>query len=235
MAEQDCGINEPKTVLNPKNRTIINRIRDHLKARGFLSFLRSAFVHVKQLPKQVLKICFRFQRWHVNIYSNRPYAQAIVRYLNDREARGSVIEIGCGLGDILRRLNYEKRAGLDREQEVLNAASFISKFHIGGGEKIVFRPFDLLKDELEGQYDVIIMVNWIHNIPPEVLKKKMETFFRDHLNPGGELVFDVITDKTYQYNHDYHALTSGFNCRIEFLGSFSTGGGESIVTAVRKK
>lgn len=52
---------------------------------------------------------------------------------SDVADRGAAIDVGCGLGDILLRIQYAKKTGLDSDQKVLNAAALISKlFNFGG-------------------------------------------------------------------------------------------------------
>lgn len=61
----------------------------------------------KMYYKLLYKI-FNFDEWHVSVIGERPYAMEVVKYINRflREnteyKRGrKVVEIGCGLGDIV--------------------------------------------------------------------------------------------------------------------------------------
>src|ERR1700757_3230744 len=82
--------------------------------------------------RTLLQRAYGFDRWHVG-HAGEAYAADIVRYLNAWPAadRGSVVEIGCGLGDILRHLACGNRLGLDRDPGALGAARLLSRFQRG--------------------------------------------------------------------------------------------------------
>jgi cyclopropane fatty-acyl-phospholipid synthase-like methyltransferase len=128
------------------------------------------------------------------------------------------VEIGCGLGDIIRNVKYENRLGLDREANVLWAGAFLSRIKPNG--KITFRIFDFPATELDGCFDTIVMVNWIHHIQPEVLKAKISQYINNHLIKGGEIIIDTVQSKNYEYNHSIDYLAGGLNCRVCKLGDY---------------
>lgn len=192
----------------------------HVKENGLYSLLQLAFMRLRISPNGLLQRIYGFNTWHINPYSKRPYAKAIVSHLNKRSARQSVLEIGCGLGDILRRLDFKNKKGLDREQAVLNAAAFMTKFHNASNGTVSYKIFDLLDDEINGTFEAIIMVNWIHEIPPQILAEKFNTLFTAHLKPGGELIFDVLDNPDYKYNHSPNELTSGINADLSLIGRY---------------
>jgi hypothetical protein len=143
----------------------------------------------------------------------------IISYLNNlpQEIRNSVLEIGCGLGDILRNLNFKKKTGYDREIQVLNAARFLNKFD---RNKIEFAEFIFPTTTLKHKYHVIIMVNWIHNIEPVVLKNKIKSYFLENLIQNGCMIVDTVQAKNYQFNHDINFLTAGLPVKIVKIGSY---------------
>ena len=115
---------------------------------------------------------FGFDSWHLSRLSERPYALAIIAFLNSRpEAkRQSVVEIGCGLGDILRHLHFRRRLGLDRDPRVLAAARILAIAHRVSDLRL--EQFDAPHATLSGTFDAIVMVNWIHQIEPERLQSQ---------------------------------------------------------------
>ena len=119
--------------------------------------------------KILIKI-FHFDMWHIVPLYKKLYAVDIVRYLNNSVQRNTLVEIGCGLGDILRNVKYKSREGYDSSIDVLRAARFISRLSFKSG--IVYKIFDFEVDDLNKSYDAIILVNWIHNVEPEVLLKR---------------------------------------------------------------
>jgi len=170
--------------------------------------------------RRLLKLVFRFDDWHVNIIADRLYAQAIVRHCNNKPDRTSVVEIGCGLGDIIRRLKYGIKLGLDMDQHVIRAAKFNSCLSLS---PVTFRQFTFPDDELEHEYSTIITVNWVAEIQPDVLKANLEKYFSSNLLPGGQIIIDTVKDPHYTVNHDITFLTSGLPCTLTKLGDFERG------------
>jgi len=101
---------------------------------------------------------------------------------------------------------------------VLNAARFLTR--IRPGRKIGFECFQFPDSPLKTKADSIIMVNWIHHVPPEILRAKIKDYFDSHLLPGGELILDTVQDKSYKYNHDIAFLTTGIAATVTRLGEY---------------
>lgn len=160
----------------------------------------------RRLQRRLLQRIYGFDSWHVG-HAGEAYADGIVSHLNrwPTDERGSVVEIGCGLGDILRRLRFQSRLGLDRDPGALKAARFLSRFSPGDPPR--FEQFEFPRETLAGRYHAIVMVNWIHQIDPETLQRAIAAGFRDHLLPGGAIVVDTVADPAYTYNHDIQRLT----------------------------
>jgi hypothetical protein len=164
---------------------------------------------------------FRFDHWHVSPLLERPYARDIINYLNSQPAdhRRRIIEIGCGLGDILRNVRFHEKLGLDCDINALRAATFLSCLRLKR-EDIRFEYSKFPDTQVNGFYDAILMVNWIHNIPPVLLKEKIEEYFREHLLPGGQFLIDTVGAKNYKYNHSVEFLTEGLDCSVATLGNY---------------
>jgi SAM-dependent methyltransferase len=96
----------------------------HITPDRYLLITRKIGLKFLAFPLILLRAYFRYSAWHNSIYLQHPYAQKIVYYLNHRMVRDAVLEIGCGTGDILRRLNYAVKTGLDCEKEALDALNF---------------------------------------------------------------------------------------------------------------
>jgi SAM-dependent methyltransferase len=167
--------------------------------------------------KWFLHKLFGFDRWHVAALQERAYALDIIDYCNKRTARNSCVEIGCGLGDILLHLQYTAKLGLDAEENVLKAARFISSIK---GSKARFSFYTFPDTPLVGKYDVIIMVNWIHHIPPAVLQQSVEELIESHLHEGGELILDTVQEPSYKYNHNIAFLNEKGLCEAVRIGVY---------------
>jgi SAM-dependent methyltransferase len=182
--------------------------------------------------RHVLRCMFGFNLWHVAPYCQRAYAQRVVLELNLATCRTNVVEIGCGLGDILRHLEYAEKLGLDQEPEVVRAAAFLGRIRNSGCGRVEFRTATFPEIELETCYDAIVMVNWIHNVPPQNLKSGIAQLFSAHLNIGGQLVFDLVENPSYQFNHSLDFLTAGLPCEARLSEPFEFGRRIAFVTKI---
>ena len=170
--------------------------------------------------RSVLRLIFRFDKWHVNTMIERKYVSDIITYINKRYngPKQTVVEIGCGLGDLLRRLNVKEKVGFDIESNVLKAARVLSTL---SGENIRFQTFSFPESDLTLKVNIILMVNWIHHISPEVLKLKISEYFKNNLCDRGELIIDTVQEPggEYPYNHDITFLTKDLHCQVLKIGS----------------
>jgi cyclopropane fatty-acyl-phospholipid synthase-like methyltransferase len=185
--------------------------------KKLLQFIK---IKLSRFPRIILWYIFRFDKWHISSLSEHKYAQDIIKYLNLRanNRQFSLVEIGCGLGDIIRNVKYHSRLGLDREANVLRAAALLAKIKLNG--KLIFKVFDFPGSELNGRYDSLVMVNWIHHIWPEVLKAKISQYVANNLTEGGEILIDTVQSKNYEYNHSIDYLVGGLNCWVKKLGDY---------------
>jgi SAM-dependent methyltransferase len=174
-----------------------------------------------RFERTLLHRAYGFDRWHVG-HAGEAYARDIVQALNawPVSARETVVEIGCGLGDIVRHLAFRHRLGLDLDERVLAAARFLARFQRGTPPR--FDRFDFPRSELSGVYNAIIMVNWIHQIDPDTLGRAVRAYRAQHLLPGGAIVLDTVDDPAYEHNHDVHALAWP-GASIEQIGRYPRG------------
>lgn len=151
--------------------------------------------------------------------TERKYVKELISFINTHSSfeKNSVVEIGCGLGDIIRRLDFKNKIGYDGEINVIKAARCLSQIT---NDKTRFAEFVFPSSKLNGSFDTILMVNWIHHIGPEVLKKFIELFFIENLNAKGCVIIDTVQAKSYKYNHNIDFLTSGIPCSIVKIGNY---------------
>jgi SAM-dependent methyltransferase len=126
-------------------------------------------------------------------------------------------EIGCGLGHIIRNIRCRNKTGYDTDENVLRAAEFLSKFWKRG--KIKFKKFTFPQDDLKMKYDLIIMVNWIHEINSSLLKQHIIKYYYNNLNHGGIIILDTVQDKNYMYNHQIDFLIENLSCSLHEIGN----------------
>jgi 2-polyprenyl-3-methyl-5-hydroxy-6-metoxy-1,4-benzoquinol methylase len=175
---------------------------------------------IPKIHRKIIQLVYGFDKWHISPLSERPYAKDAIIYSNNRKERNNFVEIGCGLGDIIRNVDYINRTGFEKDRKVLKAAAVMPS-KTSQGKKVNFRIFDFPQSTLDEKYDVITMVNWIHHIEPVVLKKNIEQYFRHNLVAGGELLIDTVQDRAYRYNHNIEFLTGGVPCTIFRIGEYA--------------
>jgi len=165
-------------------------------ARGVLV---GVLKQVKRVDRLVLRLFFWFNRWHLSSSSERKYVQDLNLFINALSRRNRFVEIGCGLGDIIRNVRFSQKFGFDSDKRVIRACRFLGFFKNLGGRLFLHKgkfPHLIIPEKI----DVIVMVNWIHHIDPESLKSEIKKYFDGHLNPGGHIILDCIADSAYEYN-----------------------------------
>lgn len=163
---------------------------------------------IKKILYRLLRFVYGFSSWHVIPINERPYALEVYRTLNNyieksKFSNAPIVEVGCGLGDIIGNLKWTYgKIGYDRCPKVLKAARLLHPhiiFHEG-----------TFKDVNYCKIRCMLMINFIHAIPPDKLKEDMERI----LNKSRiELfVLDTFRENTgteYKYSHDGNYLFGG--------------------------
>ena len=124
---------------------------------GFLGALRCLY---KKIYFHYLSKKYGFDGWHATApFECRPYKAEVVKLANTVRAT-SAVEIGCGLGDIISKVDAGRRLGVDIDQAVIRAARDLyghsCAFEIGS-----LTDIKSLQKCLR-QSDLLIMVNWPH-------------------------------------------------------------------------
>jgi Cyclopropane fatty acid synthase and related methyltransferases len=181
-------------------------------------FIWKVRVWIGKLFRISLRSYYKFDKWHLYTLHERKYAKDIIQFSNNKVRREKLVEIGCGLGDIVRNVNYDQIYGFDSDNKVLKAAQFLNSiFH---KKEIEFLLFKFPETKLTLNFDVIIMVNWIHHISKEVLKDKIKDYYQLNLNDSGFIILDTVNDKSYKNNHDISYLSDGLNCKLVKIGEY---------------
>ncbi|MEO8582508.1 MAG: hypothetical protein ABI415_01860 [Flavitalea sp.] len=175
-----------------------------------------------KLYRKAIQLLLGLEKWHNYPLTERPYAQEIIKYCNTLPNRNSYAEIGCGVGDIVRSVDFKNRIGFDNNKNVLRAAKFFP-VHYKKGSSISYQLFHFPDTILKGTFNVLALVNWIHHIESLVLQKKIEEYFNNNVISGGEIIVDTVKDPSYKYNHSIQILTNGLNCSVHKIGSYDRG------------
>ena len=142
-------------------------------------------------------LIYSFDKWHV--FNNKhtiSYKKIVERKLTYNNKINSIIEIGCGLGELFAN-SKKKYFGYDICPKVINAAKALhrnSNFKIGGLE---ITPTKI---------DLFITVNWIHNMPIA----ELINLLKPHLENSRFYLFDVILPNTNGYLYKHNDLMEYF-------------------------
>lgn len=151
---------------------------------------------------RALRCVFRFDPWHAAApYSCRAYKRAVVELANALQP-ARVVEVGCGLGDIISRIQAPERVGIDVDRRVIRAARFLHPAGVwvqGTGESL---PRLIPAGR---RIDCLIMVNWIHALSPNELAAVLMPM----MPSIRYLILDAIdpdSSQSQRYRHDFRFL-----------------------------
>lgn len=172
----------------------------------------AARVKLDMAALETLRLVFGFDRWHSRSPdSARPYRAQISALVNKLDP-ASVVEVGCGLGGILSRINAERRHGYDQDPAAIRAARFLHgpsvEFTVGGFEQVD-----------DDRIDVLIAVNWMHGFSSE----QVEQWISPLLPKARYLLVDTIipgAPGNYPFLHNFEFLgDKARQLRVESVAS----------------
>jgi len=173
-------------------------LRRRLGTRDWLSYLLKSLIVLR-----LLHYVFGFDKWHVhNTYENRPYKKRIVQRLNEIRPR-VVVEVGCGLGEIVSRLNAKMRIGIDADKNLLRAAKLLN-----WRKNVTFLDGSISTTGCirQSEIDCLIMVNWLHNVSDEEIVGEMKQLLQQ--KTVRYLIVDEILDgiEGYKFHHRFREI-----------------------------
>ncbi len=169
----------------------------------FLNWLAVGGIH------SLLAFYFGVPKWHAFLgnYYGRPYKKAVVNKMNEFNFN-TVVEIGCGLGDIIIRINAPKKTGIDNDSSVIRMAKFLRKkdteFIVGG--------FDAVKSLKETEIDCIIIVNLLHRFSIDQIKGELSEILKY------KRVKYFVVDEILDHAKDQFAFKGYHHNFAEYLG-----------------
>lgn len=154
-------------------------------------------IFLERLYLSILSKIFQFDSWHAKAsISARPYRHIVAKIVNDLNPT-TVVEVGCGLGEILSRINAPIIHGYDIDVRVIRAARILHPrrvaFHTGGLSSVNLQ-----------EIDVLLLINWIHELSPASLQLQLEPL----LPRTKFLVLDALDPGVPGYNHKFEFLSS---------------------------
>lgn len=168
---------------------------------------------VKRVKYMMLIKKYHFDTWHLSPYEWREYAQACVKYINAHGGK-SVVDIGCGLGEILQHVEADRRIGLDASEEVIMAARELSD------KTITFETGSF--DELtEKAIDYLVTLGFMHGGTESTWVRPYHMVAKQ--NDVLHFIVDTVPAKEKSHCLDWSKIMPDNYKRIERLGPFLGG------------
>jgi hypothetical protein len=197
-----------------KKLYFLKRKLDRIKVLGIPNLFKCFYWRFKLKVlayKSGLTLYPTFYPWHIksNIYC-KPYKWRVIEVANSLNPN-SVIEIGCGLGEIISRVKTQYRVGIDIDKSCIYFANKLNKEPV-----YIEGSFDSVLTLQAKEIDLLIMVGFIHVTPMDTLN-----FYVNQILDS-KICKYIITDR---YREDYpdrgvvHDL-SKYNKRIKWLNIY---------------
>ncbi|GII68427.1 hypothetical protein Sme01_09030 [Sphaerisporangium melleum] len=130
---------------------------------------------VMQFP---LFLVYRGERWHLRGFHTTNYKKMAVAFAEDVPGGlDVVVEVGCGLGEIVSRVHAKHRFGYDIDPRAISWARFLQRF---GRSGVDFRvgSFDTLEQTDLQDIDLLITMGWFHYMSDEWIETRLRALLR---------------------------------------------------------
>lgn len=129
----------------------------------------------------VLYIIYHFDKWHFcRPFETTNYKQMIVNIIDPiLEKDSTVVDVGCGTGQILRHIGKSRRIGIDLDKQALQCGALFNKF--------INPPIEYLEGSianvsaLNTQIKVLILTNWLHNYDDDWIAVNLYELFKNNI------------------------------------------------------
>lgn len=161
--------------------------------------------------REYLQKIIGFDEWHINSLNQRTYALHTINRINgfiqDGDVSpGTILEIGCGLGDIISSIQWHDRLGYDIDKKAIMAARILhpgTAFRIGS--------FDAVRDK---KISVLIALNFMHRINDTDCHRYFSKLLKR--NEVDLIIVDAVQSPPYEYAHDWEKLFGGVGFCLEY-------------------
>ena len=175
----------------------MNKYLYYIKQIGLMNILKG---YKKKIKLKKLQKKYQFDSWNLYPFEHREYAMWIINHinkqiLNNDKSKTNIVEIGCGLGEIISNLEVESKTGYDISESVIEAARELNKckntqFMVGSFDSIINQTID-----------VLIVVNFTAMISPEILTEWFTKLLEK--NHVYRIIVECIDEERYTYLHNY--------------------------------
>ncbi len=146
----------------------------------FKLFLKIIRIILSRSFLRIYSIGLKVPKWHLNAtYEAREYKNKVIKICNSYKTN-NVIEIGCGIGEIISRIQAPLKYGLDVNKDTLILLKRINKNIKTIQTDIMENNDDLLEIILSIDKDqtiLLVMVNWLHEYSESKVLKMLNQIF----------------------------------------------------------
>lgn len=169
----------------------------------------------KKLYYSMLRKKYGFDSWHDSPYELREYAQATAAYVNRHNAQ-TVVDIGCGLGEVIRNISANNRIGLDECEICIDVAKRLDK-----SKKIMYAPGSFNDLKVDGVIDYVITLGFMHGSRENIWKSVYHKCASE--NDIKAFIVDVLPENPPTCNLNFELILPDNYVLKEKMGPFLSG------------
>lgn len=165
------------------------------------------------LRSKIMQKVFGFHKWHTIPIEQRPYCMEVIKWCNQllRNELGkgkSIVEIGCGLGDILAKIDAKEsvKVGYDIDEKVIKAARILHP-------KTKYKVETFAPDIFEQEILILITVNFLYCMDSNTVEKQFKKIISN--NNIRYIITEIMypTTPNYPYSHNMdRILGNNYTC-----------------------
>lgn len=152
---------------------------------------------IKQIYYWFLQKKYRYYKWNIKPFELREYIQVVAEIIN-KDQPNSIIDIGCGLGELLRHIHKRSGGiflGYDLDPASIEVAKVLDK-----KRKIHFEVGTF--DAVSGQsVDYLVTLNFMGGADEEYWKPFYQSFLAR--NKVKRVIVDVLSEKYGNHHLDF--------------------------------
>lgn len=169
------------------------------------------FMRLKYLLHLIFFYIFKFDQWHISPIESREYCLESLEYINNNaDLTDCIIEVGCGLGETISKVNASNLRGYDTCSKVIQAAKL---YHYRKKISFDIGSFDSIKN-----YDIkyLIALNFLHDFDSQTVSNWLNQCTKN--NKIRFIILDEIKDRAYQHNHNFTQILPKSFLLVDTIG-----------------
>jgi SAM-dependent methyltransferase len=147
-----------------------------------------------------LERTYGFDPWHAAApYACRPYKARVVA-MAQALSPPVVVDLGCGLGEVIARIDAPSRFGFDPDKGAIGAAGYLFGKKVSFAVAALDQP-DIIATAVKNPIDLLIMNNWPHRFAIEEIAAGLKALCARI--PVNRILIDSIKPElqSYKYRH----------------------------------